>query len=90
MLIIKVGVLLHETTLLSNETYQSVREIQLIEFNSHGHYDLQSVYVMINTSQVNDSIPPLFELSWGSRSVNISFSELLTNKSLYCTIYYAS
>ena len=71
---------MHETTFFHNETTQSVRERQLIEFDSHGHYDIQNIYVMINTSLVNDSTPPEFEISWGSRSSSITFMELNTDK----------
>ena len=76
----QVGVLMHETNFLNNETTQSVRERQLIEFESHGHYDMQCVHIELNVSSVNESSPPQFELQWGSRSSIITLEELTSNK----------
>ena len=70
---------MHDTKFYFNETQQSIRERQIIEFTSHGYYDIQNVFVQIDLALVNDSNPPLFELVWGSRSKNITLNELLNN-----------
>ncbi len=71
---------MHETRFLHSETTQSVRERQLLEFTSHGHYDIQRIYMEINTSLADDSNEPVFKLEWGSRSKNITLFELATNE----------
>lgn len=73
---------MHETKFLHNETSQSVRERQLIKFESHGHYDIQNVYIELNTSALTDP-PSEFELKWGSRSKTITTQELITNEGLF-------
>ncbi len=71
---------MHETNFLNNETSQSVRERQLIEFESHGHYDIQAIHIELDTTLVNDSFPPEFELQWGSRSTTITLQQLISNE----------
>lgn len=73
---------MHETEFLHNETTQSVRERQLIEFDSHGHYDIQNVYIKLNATELIDgeSPPVEFEIKWGSRSKTITSQELITDE----------
>lgn len=70
---------MHETSFLHNETAQSIREQQHVEFDSDGYYDIQHIYLLINTSELDDDYPPLFSLSWGDRSANITALELQSN-----------
>lgn len=70
---------MHDTSFYNNETTQSVTERQQLLITSDGLYDVQSITVTINMSEVLFDDSSHFILEWGNRSTNISLSTLLSN-----------
>ena len=77
---------MHDTDFYYNETTQSVREQQYVDFDTIGHYDNQRLVGVVNLTAVDDELPPEFVVVWGNRSAQITLQELQENKGAYIII----
>lgn len=59
--------LMHEAKFTYGQTQQVVRETQLIELHTAGHYEIQRLHVSLNTSGIDESRAPMFVVEWGGR-----------------------
>ena len=76
----QVGVLQHETSFTYAQTQQVEREKQVIELTTDGLYDIQTLNVVVNTSQVDSDFIPEFLVTWGERtSEPVSVLDLMEN-----------
>ena len=67
--------LIHDTDFYYNETTQSVREVQYVEFDTDGRYDNQQLVAIVNLTAVDDESPPEFVVAWGNRSTHITLQD---------------
>ena len=63
----KVGLLIHETDFLYNDTKQVVRERQAIELSTAGMYQKQRLQFSLNMTEVDAEDPPQYIMEWGGR-----------------------
>ena len=70
---------MHETKFFNNETSQSIRERQYVQFDTTGHYDIQQLYTRVNLTEVDGKDPPVFVVAWGNRSTHITLEQLQEN-----------
>lgn len=78
IILLQVGVLMHESDFNYNQTQQVARERQRVELSSEGLYDIQVLSVTLNTTELTLDDPPLsFIVEWGGRqSDTFTFQEL--------------
>ena len=68
---------MHESDFTFDQTEQVARERQRVELSSEGLYDIQTLAVTVNTTELNLESPPTFVVEWGGReSDRILFQEL--------------
>ena len=68
---------MHETDFTYDQTQQVARERQRVELSSEGLYDIQTLSVTVNTTEVDMESPPTFVIEWdGRESDRLSFQEL--------------
>ena len=74
---------MHETEFSFRETQQVVRERQQVELHTTGQFQIQRLLVMLNQSEISESIPPTFRVEWGGReSAPMSLQQLGVYSSL--------
>lgn len=77
LVFLQVGLLLDETNFTRSQTQKVVQERQLIEMSTAGRYEIQSLHVSLNMSEVDEAAPPMFVMQWGGRqTAPLSLSEL--------------
>lgn len=69
--------LLDETNFTRSQTQQVEWERQLVELSTAGLYEIQSLQVSLNMSEIDEAAPPMFEAEWGGRETGpLSLLEL--------------
>lgn len=62
---------MHETSLTFSETQQVNREKQQVELATDGHYDIQTLRVAVNRSEVEEGREPELVVEWGGRESEV-------------------
>ena len=58
---------MHETDFTYDQTQQVARERQRVELSTDGLYDIQTLSVTVNTTELDMETPPTFIIEWGGR-----------------------
>lgn len=70
--------LIHDSDFTYDQTQQVALEIQRVEITSDGLYDIQTLSITVNLTELDSNSSPVFIVEWGGRqSEEFSFQELL-------------
>ena len=69
--------LMHESDFTYDQTQQVAKERQRVELSSDGLYDIQTLSITLNTTELDSESPPTFAIEWGGRESDIfTFQQL--------------
>lgn len=80
---------MHETAYKHSQTQQSNRETQLITISTTGHYEIQSLRILLNATELvslddDETAMDGVVLMWDSdRTVTVTTADILTDPSQY-------
>ena len=59
---------MHETDFIYSQTQQANREKQLVTMATDGHYEIQTLHVAVNTSELEEEMGAELTVTWGERT----------------------